>query len=154
MIEAIGKQTLAVQTPEPRGADKSVQSIGQLAKAAVTAAREAGGMELPRNAQGIAASSIARGIDPASLFAAQVADSGAGGEGADPTDAAPEEAGPATSVTGAKNTVAPEDIVPADFPAKVVPIISEDPSVALPLDGRDSGDAWGAAPVAGNRESE
>ncbi|MBT8409941.1 MAG: hypothetical protein KJN93_09980, partial [Alphaproteobacteria bacterium] len=40
------------------------------AKAAVAAAFEAG-IEVPKNAQGQAASSIARGVDPAALFAAQ-----------------------------------------------------------------------------------
>lgn len=42
-----------------------------MAKAAVAEARAAG-IELPKNAQGMAASAIARGADPASLFAAKV----------------------------------------------------------------------------------
>ena len=63
--------------------DKSGAAPGQLAKAAVAAARDAG-IELPRNAQGLAASQIARGADPASVFAALVAD-GATGEDAGDT---------------------------------------------------------------------
>ena len=44
---------------------------GQLAKAAVQEAQVAGA-ELPKNAQGIAASSIAKGADPASVFSALI----------------------------------------------------------------------------------
>jgi hypothetical protein len=43
-----------------------------MAKAAVAEARVAG-VEMPKNAQGLAASAIAKGADPASVFAAQVA---------------------------------------------------------------------------------
>ena len=50
---------------------KSAQSVGHLAKAAVAEARAAGA-DLPRNAQGMAASAIARGADPASVFAAMI----------------------------------------------------------------------------------
>ncbi len=45
---------------------------GQLAKAAVAEARTAG-IDLPKNAQGLAASQIAKGADPASIFAAAIA---------------------------------------------------------------------------------
>ena len=51
---------------------KSGQSVGHLAKQAVAAARDAG-VDLPRNAQGAAASQIAHGADPASIFAALAA---------------------------------------------------------------------------------
>ena len=51
---------------------KSAQSVGHVAKAAVAEARAAG-VELPKNAQGMAASAIARGADPASVFAALLA---------------------------------------------------------------------------------
>ncbi|MEX0280700.1 MAG: hypothetical protein AB3N13_05860 [Arenibacterium sp.] len=34
----------------------------------------AAGVDMPKNAQGIAASAIARGADPASVFAARIAD--------------------------------------------------------------------------------
>ena len=63
--------------PPPTGATnspgKSAQSVGHQAKQAVATAREAG-IELPKNAQGFAASQIASGADPATLFAAQVED--------------------------------------------------------------------------------
>lgn len=47
------------------------QTVGHKAKAAVAAARDAG-VELPKNAQGLAASGIAGGVDPSSLFVAFV----------------------------------------------------------------------------------
>ena len=50
---------------------KSGQSMGHMAKAAVAEAK-ATGAELPKNAQGLAASAIAKGADPASIFAALV----------------------------------------------------------------------------------
>ena len=50
----------------------SAQSVGHQAKAAVAAAREAGA-DLPKNAQDIAASGLARGADPATLFASLIA---------------------------------------------------------------------------------
>ena len=55
----------------PTGPGKSAQSVGHRAKAAVADAREAG-LEVPKNAQGYAASMIAKGADPATLFAALV----------------------------------------------------------------------------------
>ena len=51
---------------------RRADAVGQLAKEAVSSAREAG-TALPKNAQGVAASGIARGADPASIFAALVA---------------------------------------------------------------------------------
>ena len=59
--------------PAPLGPGKSANAVGQLAKQAVSAAQEAG-ITLPKNAQGFAASQIARGADPASLFAVQTDD--------------------------------------------------------------------------------
>jgi hypothetical protein len=50
---------------------KSGAAPGQQAKQAVETAREAGA-DLPRNAQGLAASAIARGAEPSSVFAALV----------------------------------------------------------------------------------
>lgn len=61
---------------EKSGSGKSAQSVGHLAKAVVASARSAAleaGVELPRNAQGLAASGIARGADPASIFAGLLA---------------------------------------------------------------------------------
>lgn len=52
-------------------AARAEQAVGQQAKAAVTAARETNDT-LPKNSQGLAASAIARGIDPSSLFQALV----------------------------------------------------------------------------------
>ena len=57
--------------PPPARPGKSGQSVGHLAKTAVAEARAAG-VELPKNAQGHAASRIAGGADPASVFAASV----------------------------------------------------------------------------------
>ena len=53
------------------GPGKKMQAVGQKAKMAVAMAREAG-IDLPKNAQGIAASGLARGADPESLFASLV----------------------------------------------------------------------------------
>lgn len=61
----------AVNAGEITARGKSAQSVGHRAKAAVSAAREAGAV-LPSNAQGMAASAVARGMDPAALFAALI----------------------------------------------------------------------------------
>ncbi|PWJ16988.1 hypothetical protein [Jannaschia seohaensis] len=53
----------------PTRPGKSAQAVGQMAKVAVAEAKAAG-VELPKNAQGLAASSIAGGADPSSVFAA------------------------------------------------------------------------------------
>ena len=53
------------------GPGKKAAAIGQQAKQAVTVAR--GFADLPKNTQGLAASGLARGADPASLFAGLVA---------------------------------------------------------------------------------
>lgn len=49
------------------GPGKSAQSVGHQAKAAVAEAA-ANGIELPKNAQGLAASQIARGVEAAMVF--------------------------------------------------------------------------------------
>lgn len=91
MIGAIGDQAAAFARPSAADAGRRGDAVGQQAKAAVSAAREAGA-ELPKNAQGLAASGIARGADPASIFAAlvtEVAPADAGGDvGGVPTTAA------------------------------------------------------------------
>ena len=56
----------------PMKPGKAAQSVGHIAKAAVAEARAAG-VDLPKNAQGMAASAIAQGAEPASVFAAQIA---------------------------------------------------------------------------------
>ncbi len=65
----------AVSSVSPQPAEmmrgKSAMAPGQLAKVAVAEARAAG-IEVPKNAQGFAASQIAKGADPASIFAAAV----------------------------------------------------------------------------------
>lgn len=68
----------AVSTPiQPQSAaaaarpGKSAGAPGQLAKIAVADAKAAGAA-LPKNAQGMAASAIAKGADPASVFAAMI----------------------------------------------------------------------------------
>ncbi len=53
------------------GPGKKMQAVGQKAKMAVAMAREAG-VELPKDAQGMAASGLARGADAESLFASLV----------------------------------------------------------------------------------
>ncbi|MXQ07780.1 hypothetical protein GQ651_07965 [Alphaproteobacteria bacterium GH1-50] len=57
---------------------KSAEAVGQRAKAAVETARAAG-TDLPKNAQGVAASGLARGATAESLFAALVSEPGDGG---------------------------------------------------------------------------
>lgn len=99
-------------TPRPmppipvEGPGKSAMAPGQMAKAAVAEARAAGA-QLPANAQGLAASQIARGADPASLFAALIPQSETpldGGEGATGNPAAP---------TGDAPDASPTDTLPA-----------------------------------------
>jgi len=51
---------------------KSAQAVGQIAKVAVAEAKAAG-IDLPKNAQGMAASAIAKGADPSTIFAALIA---------------------------------------------------------------------------------
>lgn len=126
---------MAAQGTAARGAGKSAQSIGQLAKAAVAVAREARA-DLPSNAQGLAASAAARGIDPASLFAARVEEKGGG---ADVAPVAPDPvpdviaAGPLETKASAGTqppTISDAEVGPVFLP-KPERIISEDPSVAL-----------------------
>ncbi len=83
---------------------RRAEAVGQQAKAAVAAATEAGA-ELPKNAQGIAASGIARGADPSSIFAALV---GPVGEASDTTD------------TGGVTTTPPQDGGDAEVPVDVI----------------------------------
>ena len=64
-------QSANMAPQETAGPGKKMQSVGHLAKRAVAAAMEAG-IDLPKNAQGMAASAIAKGADPASVFDALV----------------------------------------------------------------------------------
>ena len=97
MIPASVPSSQPPLTVPPVARGKSAASVGHLAKAAVAAAQEAG-VDLPKNAQGLAASQIAKGADPASLFAAVVSDE-------DPTvnPVAPED-----------ETAVPDDVAPGD----------------------------------------
>ena len=90
---------------------RRAEAVGQQAKAAVAAAREAGA-ELPKNAQGIAASGIARGADPSSIFAALV---GPVGEAADTVD------------TGGVTTTPPQDGGDLAVPVDVIVQPPSDP---------------------------
>lgn len=69
-MPAIAPAAAPAPTMPPGG--KSAMAPGQQAKAAVSAARAAG-VDLPKNAQGLAASQIAKGAEAASVFAAQIA---------------------------------------------------------------------------------
>ena len=78
--------------PQHVGPSNRVNGVGQMARAAAQDARE-NGLDLPKNAQGHAASQIARGADPESVFSALVADTTPaddGAENADPAADAPE----------------------------------------------------------------
>ena len=142
MIGAIGDQASAYARPSAADAGRRGEAVGQQAKAAVSAARDAGA-ELPKNAQGLAASGIARGADPASIFAAlvtEVAPADAGGDvGGVPTTAAddlgvpdapvagdtPVEATPSAPVAPLPPTVAEGDgaeTAPADEAGEVVQV--------------------------------
>ncbi len=97
----------AVSSVSPHPAEmmrgKSAMAPGQLAKVAVTEARAAG-IEVPKNAQGFAASQIAKGADPASIFAAVVAPV----DEIDPVDPADPDVAP-TEEGDADAAVADED---------------------------------------------
>ena len=104
----------------PAGPGKSHESVGRVAKVAVATAREAG-VDLPPNAQGIAASSIAQGVDPATIFAAQ----------SDPGDGAP--AGEDTE--GAAVIVDEAAADPAAPPVETDPAQIPDPTLEAALTG-------------------
>lgn len=116
---------MASHGAEARGMGKRAEAVGQQAKAIVTVAREAGA-DLPRNAQGLAASGVARGVDPASLFAARVEEPDPVGE---PVAAEPPPivvAEPEAQTEESAETAQAEPVLIAKDP-----VVSEDPSVAL-----------------------
>lgn len=88
---------------------RSSQAVGHMAKAAVAAA-QAAGIELPRNAQGRAASAIAHGADAETLFGLQT------DPPAEATDAGDADTGTQdTSADGAINpTPVPQSEPPQD----------------------------------------
>ena len=117
------------------GPGRSWQSVGHLAKRAVAAA-EASGADLPRNARGMAASAIAKGADPASVFAAFVtpADDPATDPPSDMPVAEPPagDAGPMPPVPddGSADPVAAEEGgPPAPPPAPPVETADDDPAL-------------------------
>ncbi len=117
-------------------------AVGQQAKVAVAAARETGA-ELPKNAQGHAASAIAHGAAPESVFAARVsppADDGGSPIGG-AVGVAPADTGdvPDVAVGDTDPTV---ETVPAEDEAAVPPeVVSEDADVlvATPVVASPSG---------------
>ena len=144
-IQGAGPATQAMTAPVGRDMGKSAQSVGHMAKAAVAQAAAAGA-DLPSNAQGLAASQIARGADPASVFAAFVpqvdpaGDAEPVGEGMTPADGAVVDGAtpdidvvPPTGVTDADgDAVIPgptqeTDPTPAAFDATPV---ADDPAAA------------------------
>lgn len=147
MIGTVGNQALAAQAVEARGAGKNAQAVGQQAKAIVAVAREAA-VDMPKNSQGLAASAVARGIDPASLFAARVAEPEGAGDTVAPGDT-PVAVEPVAEV--AADGVESGDVVTgavgeADAVSGVVDaakqlIVSEDPGLALLIDETTSRDA-------------
>lgn len=106
---------------QPAQPGKSAQAPGQLAKQAIAAARAAG-VELPRNAQGVAASAIARGADPSSVFAAQAVPEDGADTGTQ-TDAATGGEMAAEAGTGAPVAA---DAYDAAASAIAAPALSED----------------------------
>ncbi len=74
-IASVGLKPAAPSSETPVasvGLKPKATPVGQAAKTAVAGARAAG-VDLPKNAQGKAASAIAQGAEPASVFAAQTA---------------------------------------------------------------------------------
>lgn len=155
MIGAIGDQAAMATRGGSAEQGRRAEAVGQQAKAAVAAAREAGA-ELPKNAQGLAASGIARGAEPASIFAALVSPVGepdstgdVGGVPTTPTDdgsGAPvggdvvvdgEGAPPAPIAPPPADLVAEDETPADDAPVQVVvsqPALSvDDGAVAVEL---------------------
>ena len=128
MIGAIGDQAAAFSKPSAADAGRRGDAVGQQAKAAVSAARDAGA-ELPKNAQGLAASGIARGAEPASIFAALV------------TSVAPADA---SGDVGGALTTAPG----GDLGAGVVDDAGGDGGGDVPVDTGAPLDAAPSAPLA------
>ena len=136
-------QSALPQTPRPlsptpaEGPGKSAMAPGQQAKAAVAEA-EVQGATLPANAQGYAASQIARGADPATVFAAMIPQPAPEPPAGDPVapDVPVDAAGSAG--TNVADPITSEDAVP---PADV-------PPVALGEDGSEN--AGDVAPVPGS----
>lgn len=134
MIGAIGDQAAAYSRPSGADAGRRGEAVGQQAKAAVSVARDVGAA-LPKNAQGLAASGIARGAEPASIFAAlvtEVAPGDASGDVGGVPTAAPDDLG----ISGtAGQDVAPVDAAPSAPVAPLPPNVAEgDDTETAPAD--------------------
>lgn len=147
MVAAIGNQAMAAQAMEARGAGKSAEAVGQQAKAIVAVAREAG-VDVPKNAQGLAASAVARGIDPASLFAARVAEPEGTSDTLEPGGAQVAELPEAEVTADAVETenvvtgaIDEAEAVSGGIDAAKELIVSEDPGLALLIDEMNARDA-------------
>lgn len=143
MIGGVGHQPGSGQLGEARGAGKRADAVGQQAKVILALSRDAGG-EVPPNARGLASSAIARGIDPASLFASRVGN-GVGGPAQPPVPAVDDGAlGVAVANRGgAVRDDSGVEAAPAGEAGNGAPekslafgglVISEDPSLALLLE--------------------
>lgn len=144
MIGAIGEQAAASARPPGAEQGRRAEAVGQQAKAAVLAAREAGA-ELPKNAQGLAASGIARGADPASLFAALVTPV-AEGDSAGDVGGVPTTDGNSGDVGGSAPTSDADNPVVAAPPAPLAP--PPPPSVADDDGGEETSDVGDLIQVA------
>lgn len=127
MMNTIGHDGAAIHMPGAKSG--RAMAVGQQAYAAVAAARDAG-LDLPKNAHGFAASAIARGAAPESVFAAIVsppADDGghSAGDAVEvapiDTDNLPAEATVDTSATLGTRTADDE----ADLPPVTAPDASD-----------------------------
>jgi hypothetical protein len=133
MMNAVGHET-AIHTPGAKSGRAG--AVGQQAKVAVAAAREAG-VELPKNAQGHAASAIARGAAPESVFAALVSPpTGDGGSSTgDAVDVAPTDTGDVPDVA-VGDTDPIVETVPAEDEAAAPPEVvleGDDVLVEIPV---------------------
>lgn len=138
MVADVEASSNTMTTPTRPG--KSAQAVGQMAKAAVAEARAAG-VEMPKNAQGMAASAIARGADSSSVFLALVqpdpitddgAASDASGEEVAVRDAGEVSSAPA-GTADAQTIVAAEEGYAAAADATASNMIKDEAETALAL---------------------
>ena len=124
MMNIVGQEAAAIHTPGAKSGRGA--AVGQQAKAAVAAARE-GGLDLPKDAQGIAASAIAHGAVPESVFSALVsppADESDGSTGG-VVDGIPTEVGDVLTETVVDANVT-EAIAAAEVEANLPPVAVPD----------------------------
>ena len=133
MMNAVGHEA-ALHTQGAKSGRAS--AVGQQAKVAVAAAREAG-VELPKNAQGLAASGIARGAAPESIFAALVSP---------PLDDGESSTGAAVDVARSDTEDVP-DVAVGDTDPTVETVPAEDEAVVPPEVVPEGDDVLVEAPV-------